>query len=141
MKELAKKICDAQNLKSELKKIDLGIDICAKSLVDELRKIEGWEAMLQSCEEHYRRCPDEFFGWCKVCYGYNGQYAFVQFYKGYCGDCDEYLVLHINLNESLEEQVEKAKIRKEEQERILRREEEERERAELERLKAKYEND
>ena len=34
MKELAKKICDAQNLKSELKKIDLGIDICAKALVD-----------------------------------------------------------------------------------------------------------
>lgn len=103
-------------------------------LLDELKKVDGWEVMIKSCEGHYFKYPDKFFEWCEVGFSNN----IVYFTKGYSNDDDDYIVLSIDLNKPLEEQVKAAiqeKIDKKHQEEI---ELAEIELAELERLKKKY---
>ena len=112
------------------------ITVKARELLDELRKLDNWEVMIECCEEHYERFPDQFFDWCHVEFDKNE----VSFVKNYSGDYDDYYVLTIDLTKPLEEQI------KERQEKIKKDEEKEKEKirakelAELNRLKEKYEN-
>lgn len=76
------------------------IDLEARELLNELRKIKGWECMIKECEYHYSKYPDEFFDWCSVTHTNDA----VQFVKGYSNG-DEYEVLEINFRKSLKDQV------------------------------------
>ena len=122
------------NIISEKKK---AIAVKARELLNELRKLDNWEVLIDCCKEHYKQFPDEFFGWCHVEFDNNKVY----FVKGYRDDDDDYYVLTIDLSKPLKEQI------KERQEEIKKDEEKEAEKirakelAELNRLKEKYEKE
>jgi len=111
------------------------ITVKARELLNELRKLDNWEVMIDECKDHYERFPDEFFDWCHVEFEKNKVY----FVKNYSDDDDDYYVLTIDLSKPLEDQI------KEKQEKIKKDEEKEKEKikakelAELNRLKEKYE--
>jgi hypothetical protein len=111
------------------------IEALAYKLLDELKKVEGWEVLIQHCKDHYEKYPNDFFSWCYVTYGSNS----VDFNKAYSNG-DDFIVLTINLTEDPKTQVERVKglVAKKESDELS--EIERRERAELKRLKAKYEN-
>lgn len=77
----------------------------APTLLNELRSIEGWEHMIQSCHEHYYGYPDKFFDWCEVSYDEDK----VIWTKCYSNG-DEYTVLEIDTNKPLKKQVDDATI-------------------------------
>lgn len=83
-----------------MSEMDERIDREARELLSELRKVKGWECMIKKCEEHYAKCPDEFFDWCSVTHTDDA----VQFVKGYSDD-REYEVLEISFRKSLKDQV------------------------------------
>lgn len=98
-----------------IKSIKKDVDKLARDLLEDLKKIDGWEVMIQTCVEHYNSFPDKFFGWCTVDIGQCDENGVeVQFLKSYMNDPEEHVVLTIGLNESLEEQVERMKKKIEE---------------------------
>lgn len=72
----------------------------ARELLNELRKVKGWECMIKACEEHYNKYTEEFFDWCSITHTKDA----VQFVKGYSNG-DEYEVLEISFKKSLKDQV------------------------------------
>ena len=110
------------------------IEALAFKLLDELKKIDGWEVLFQHCKDHYDKYPNDFFSWCYVSYDSHS----VDFNKHYSNG-DDYVVLTINLSEDLKTQVERVKGLVAEKEADEMSEIERREREELKRLKAKYE--
>ena len=121
-------------LKNKIHDIKQEINNIGRDLLEELRKIDGWENMIEHCKEHYLECPDVFFGWCEVKHTTDSIY----FEKGYSNDDDEYKVLEINLVKPLEIQVQESiqnnqKLKQKEEDSIR-----EKELAELKRLKEKY---
>lgn len=95
---------EIRELSSKIDDLEENINKEAYKILDELKKIDGWECMIESCQWHYEQYPDEFFNWCDpVVYG-NVENPELIFKKGYCGD-DDYDVLTINLNIPLEKQV------------------------------------
>lgn len=122
-------------LKDKLYYNEKEIENIAIALLSELRKIKGWENLIEDCRWHYELYPNQFFNWCNVDFSQNT----VNFVKEYNNGC-VFDVLRIKLDISLEEQVKKA-VNKEE-ERIAKEENDVRERelATLKRLKEKYEN-
>lgn len=76
----------------------------AFSLLEELKKIDGWKIMMESCQWHYDQCPDEFFSWCEpIVYGSTEKLC-LWFKKSYSNGVD-CTVLRIDLTRPLEEQV------------------------------------
>ena len=73
----------------------------AKELLQELKKISGWESMIKECKWHYDKFPDEFFDWCSISHS-PGK---IKWTKSYSGDPDSYTVLTIDLTKTLEENV------------------------------------
>ena len=132
---LIKKIKSYKTLQTELELLDEQIDKEARKLLKELQKIDGWECMIKECEEHYAKYPDEFFNWCSVSYTVDA----IEFIKGY-SDGGEYVVLRINLYEPLATQVQNRLVSLQKEDEEKQRRVEEKELAELERLKKKYEN-
>lgn len=131
--QLLTNIGDAYKLKIALSDKTKEIEALAYKLLEELKKIDGWEILIQHCKDHYEKYPNDFFSWCYVTYGSNS----VDFNKAYSNG-DDFIVLTINLSEDLQKQVERVKglIAKKEAGELS--EIERRERAELKRLKEKY---
>ena len=109
----------------------------ARVLLAELRKLDNWEVMIEHCKEHYEKYPDQFFDWCYVKFNKN----IVSFVKNYGEDYEDYYVLSIKLDKPLEDQIKereaKNKKNAEKEEAAIR----EKELAELNRLKEKYEKE
>lgn len=126
-------IGDAYKLKIALSDKTKEIEALAYKLLEELKKIDGWEILIQHCKSHYEEYPNDFFRWCYVTYGSNS----VDFNKAYTNG-DDFIVLTINLSEDLKTQVERVKglVAKKESDELS--EIERREREELKRLKEKY---
>lgn len=126
-------IGDAYKLKIALSDKTKEIEALAYKLLEELKKIDGWEVLFQHCKGHYEKYPNDFFSWCYVTYDSNS----VDFNKAYSNG-DDYIVLTINLSEDLKTQVERVKGLVAEKEADELSEIEKREREELKRLKEKY---
>lgn len=109
------------------------IDQKAREFLSELQKIKGWECMILSCQEHYARCPKEFFGWCSVTHTDDA----VQFVKGYSDD-GEYIVLNLSFRKSLKDQMRDRLDEIEAEKRKEETDEREKDLAELERIRKKY---
>ena len=126
-------IGEAYKLKIALNDKEKEIEALAYKLLEELKKIDGWEILFQHCKDHYEEYPNDFFRWCYVTYDSNS----VDFNKTYTNG-DDFIVLTINLSEDLQKQVEKVKklVRLKSDDEL--KEIERRERAELKRLKEKY---
>ena len=126
-------IGDAYKLQIALSDKTKEIEALAYKLLDELKKVDGWEVLIQHCKDHYEKYPNDFFSWCYVTYGSNS----VDFNKAYSNG-DDFIVLTINLSDDLKTQVERVKglVAKKESDELL--EIERREREELKRLKEKY---
>ena len=133
--KLLTEIGESYKLKIALSDKTKEIDALAYKLLEELKKIDGWEILIQHCKPHYERYPNDFFSWCYVTYDSNS----VDFNKAYSNG-DDYVVLTINLSDDLKTQVERVKSLVAQKEANKMSEVERIERAELERLKAKYEN-
>ena len=131
--QLLTNIGDAYKLKIALSDKTKEIEALAYKLLGELKKIDGWETLIQHCKGHYEKYPNDFFSWCYVTYGSNS----VDFNKAYSNG-DDFIVLTINLSDDLKTQVERVKglVAKKEADELL--EIERREREELKRLKEKY---
>ena len=131
--QLLTNIGDAYKLKIALSDKTKEIEALAYKLLGELKKIDGWEILIQQCKSHYEEYPHDFFRWCYVTYDSNS----VDFNKAYLNG-DDFIVLTINLSEDLKTQVERVKglIAKKESNELS--EIERREREELKRLKEKY---
>lgn len=111
-----------------------------RKLVCELRELPGWECMILACRNHYDKYPHEFFDWCLYELGeceYENHLLVKKYYQN--DDPDGYIVLDIDLTKSLEEQLENRKNALSDEEKKQRKLEEDKERAEYERLKAKFE--
>lgn len=105
-----------RELNDKIYSIEDDMKVDAFKILDELKKIDGWEVMIESCRGHYEQYPNEFFSWCEpVVYGTTDNPMLV-FEKGYSGD-DTYDVLTIDLNTPLDEQVNRKldEIKKSEQ--------------------------
>lgn len=76
------------------------IDTDARQLLSELQKVNGWKLMINECEEHYVKYPNEFFDWCRVEHTDDT----VQFIKSYAYG-EDYNVLEISLHKPLRDQV------------------------------------
>ena len=126
-------IGDAYKLKIALSDKTKEIEALAYKLLEELKKIDGWEILIQNCKPLYEKCPNDFFRWCYVTYDSNS----VDFNKAYLNG-DDFIVLTINLSDDLKTQVERVKglVAKKESDELS--EIERREREELKRLKEKY---
>lgn len=126
-------IGDAYKLQIALSDKTKEIEALAYKLLEELKKIDGWEVLFQHCKSHYEKYPNDFFRWCYVTYDSNS----VDFNKAYING-DDFIVLTINLSDDLKTQVERVKglVAKKESDELL--EIERREREELKRLKEKY---
>jgi len=131
--ELLTKIGETYKLRIKLSDTNKEIDVLADELLNELKKIDGWECLFQHCKEHFEQYPDEFFSWCYVTYDCNS----VSFNKSYSNG-DDFTVLTINLSEDLSKQVERIKKLLDMESINELKKIEERERAELKRLKEKY---
>ena len=135
--ELQKKtlrlISECSKMQSQISSHEREIERLGRDILEKLKQIDGWDVMIQHCRPHYEEFPKEFFGWCVMEYTSDS----ISFVKDYSNG-DEYTVLEIDLNKSLESQVAEAKKRKFDEEEAERKEIEEKERAELERLKNKY---
>lgn len=135
--QLLTNIGDAYKLKIALSDKTKEIEALAYKLLEELKKIDGWEILIQHCKDHYEMYPNKFFSWCYVTYGSNS----VDFNKAYTNG-DDFIVLTINLSEDLKTQVERVKglvaqlVAQKEADELS--EIERREREELKRLKEKY---
>lgn len=106
-KELWETVTDTKQLSQLVKRnLDL-IDTLGRDLLEELRKIVGWEIMIDKCKDHYKQYPNEFFKWCSVDYSYSEKV--IRFIKNYRDDDDDYVVLTIRLDIGLEEQVKRAR--------------------------------
>lgn len=108
-----------------------------RQLLCELRKIDGWESMIQSCYEHYQQYPDKFFDWCEVELFNNN---IITFEKGYVGDSDSYIVLKIRTDIPLEQQVADAVKNKRDIEESKNKEERDKKYKEYLKLKEEFEN-
>ena len=135
--ELLQKFAECKALKKQLDNCYNNMTTICKNLLLELKKIPNWETMIKHCRDHYSRFPDEFFNWCQIEFNLNDNSIY--FVKGY-SDGEEYIVLTINLNETLEDQVNKANKDLLEQEQEKARIEKQKELEELKRLKEKYPN-
>ena len=89
--------------------------------------------MIKECEDHYAKYSKEFFKWCSVTHTDDA----VQFVKGY-SDGDEYEVLEISFRKSLKDQVRDRMEYIEEQRHRQETEEREKDLAQLERIRKKY---
>jgi hypothetical protein len=76
------------------------IEMWSRNLLDDLRSIDGWEAMIEERREEYERYPDKFFSWCEV----NTHGHTVTFVRR------DDTVLTIDLEKPLKEQVIKAAV-------------------------------
>lgn len=112
MEELRSLAHRLKELRDEEYDVEESIDKLGKKLIDELRGIEGWEAMFKDCKWHHDKYPNQFFGWCNVEACGEDEIDVV---KGY-SDGNECVVMEIKLDKSLEEQVMDAVARKEEEE-------------------------
>ena len=100
---------ELRKLEKSIDNISTSIRAHARSLLGELKNIDGWEAMIKHCRPHYEESTKkgyDFFGWCSV-YWENDRVCFL---KGYSNG-EEYTVLTIKLNEPLEKQVKDAQER------------------------------
>ena len=131
--QLLTNIGDAYKLKIALSDKTKEIEALAYKLLGELKKIDGWEVLIQHCKDHYEMYPNDFFSWCYVTFGSNS----VDFNKAYSNG-DDFIVLTINLSDDLKIQVERVKGLNAKKESDELSEIERRERAELKRLKEKY---
>lgn len=131
--QLLTSIGDAYKLQIALSDKTEEIEALAYKLLEELKKIDGWEVLFQHCKDHYEKYPNDFFRWCDVTYDSSS----VVFNKTYSNG-DDFIVLTINLSDDLKTQVERVKglVAKKESDELL--EIERREREELKRLKEKY---
>lgn len=131
--QLLTSIGDAYKLKIALSDKTKEIEALAYKLLEELKKIDGWEVLFQHCKSHYEKYPNDFFKWCYVTYDSSS----VDFNKAYLNG-DDFIVLTINLSEDLQKQVERVKklVRKKSDDEL--KEIERQELAELKRLKEKY---
>ena len=105
----------------------------ARELLSELRKVKGWECLIQACEELYAKYPDKFFDWCRVTHTDDA----VQFVKGY-SDVGDYVILEISFRKSLKDQVRDRKDYLAEQRKKEAAEKRTRELKQLESLRKKY---
>lgn len=131
--ELSDDVKEYQRYLKKLSDVRKSIDHEARELLNELRKVNGWECMIKNYEEHYAKYPDKFFDWCSVSHTENA----VQFYKKYAFE-DGYEVLEISFRKSLKEQVRERMDYLEEQKKKKEMEERENDYIELERIKKKY---
>ena len=131
--QLLTNIADAYKLKIALSDKTKEIEALAYKLLEELKKVDGWEVLFQHCKDHYEKYPNAFFSWCYVTYGSNS----IDFNKAYSNG-DDFIVLTINLSDDLKTQVERVKGLVAEKEADELSEIEKREREELKRLKEKY---
>ena len=131
--KLLTEIGEIYKLKIALSDKTKEIEALAYKLLEELKKIDGWEILFQHCKDHYEKYPNDFFSWCYVTYGSNS----VDFNKAYSNG-DDLIVLTINLSDDLKTQVERVKGLVAEKEADELSEIEQREREELKRLKEKY---
>ena len=105
-----------RELNDKIDSIEDNMKVDAFKILDELKKIDGWEVMIESCRGHYEQYPNEFFSWCEPVVRGTADHPELVFKKGYSND-DTYDVLTIDLNIPLEEQVANklAEIKKSEQ--------------------------
>jgi len=94
-----------RKLKEEIAIIEHDMRVKSYMILDELKKIEGWEELIVSCRGHYEQYPDEFFGWCEPVVLGTTENPELAFKKGYSDGCD-YFVIRLDLNKPLSEQVE-----------------------------------
>lgn len=131
--KLLNEIRESCNLRIALNDKEKEIESLSDILLDDLKKVKGWECLIQCCKEQYEQGPDDFFRQCYITHEDDS----VSFHKSY-GNGHDFTVLTINLSEELSKQVEKVKnlIKLESMNELKRTEE--KERAELKRLKEKY---
>lgn len=91
---------DIDNIRYDLTEL---VEKLAHKLLEKLQKIDGWEAMIENCREHYKLYPERFFGKGDIMFGEDTIYFIKRYLAG-----DEYIVLRINTNIPLEEQVKQA---------------------------------
>ena len=134
---------EISSLIEELGKLDKLIDekentitLKGRELLNELRKLDNWEVLIDCCKEHYEKYPDQFFNWCHVKYNKHK----VSFVKNYSDDDDDYYVLTIDLTKTLEEQIKERELKNKKEYEQKKVDTREKELAELKRLKEKYEN-
>lgn len=90
------------------------IQSLGKQVLAELTKISGWKHMVVNCLSHYEQFPEEFPNWCE--YSVANEKLMVE--KSYSGCEFSLLFLEVDLNKTLEENVNDAieKERKKQQE-------------------------
>lgn len=105
-----------RKLEKEIAIIERDMKVKSFMILDELKKIEGWEELIDSCRGHYEQYPDEFFGWCEPVVLGTTENPELAFKKGY-SDGSDYFVIRLDLNKPLSEQVEERleSIRKKEE--------------------------
>lgn len=94
-----------RKLEKEIAIIEFDMKVKSYMILDELKKIEGWEELIDSCRGHYEQYPDEFFGWCEPVVLGTVECPELAFKKGY-SDGSDYFVIRLDLNKPLSEQVE-----------------------------------
>jgi hypothetical protein len=129
-----------RKLKKEIGIIEKDMMVKSFMILDELKKIEGWEELIDECKGHYEQYPDEFFGWCEPVVLGTTENPELAFRKGY-SDGSDYFVMRLDLNKPLSEQVEERleSIRKRELEKDDKKRK--KEYNEYMRLKKKFEKD
>jgi len=98
-----------KELDQKREELKFNIKSFGKELVKELQKISGWECMIQSCWYHMKeyKDPNEFFDICSYEFDFYDSRNILYVKKYYAGaDPDGYVVLEINLEGTLEKQVE-----------------------------------
>ena len=93
-----------RKLKKEIAIIEKDMRVKSFMILDELKKIERWEELIDSCRWHYEQYPDEFFGWCEPVILGTAENPELAFRKGY-SDGSDYFVIRLDLNKPLEKQV------------------------------------
>lgn len=133
---LKKQVLRKKSFRKKLIQTNVEIDKLSRMLLKKLQQITGWEVMID--EEYlwdYERDTDNFFNRCQVIALDTGKVEFVFNY-----DDGVSTALTISLDAPLEEQVRMAISKKEGKEMKDAEQEREKELAELERLKKKYES-
>lgn len=129
-----------RKLEKEIAIIEYDMRVKSYMILDELKKIEGWEELIDSCRGHYEQYPEDFFGWCEPVVLGTTENPELAFRKGY-SDGSDYFVIRLDLNKPLSEQVEERleNIRKREMEKDDKKRK--KEYNEYMRLKKKFEKD
>lgn len=93
-----------RKLEKEIGIIEKDMRVKSFMILDELKKIEGWEELIDECKGHYEQYPEEFFGWCEPVVLGTTENPELLFKKGY-SDGSDYFVMRLDLNKPLEKQV------------------------------------